>query len=110
MYKRVVNTVRILNLLFQSIYSLVFPIGVGALIAYLTTSYLSWPRVMWALFLTVGTMIGLYSMVKFILIATRQMENLRKAQEAEAEKKAADIERRERLIAELKKEEREENS
>ena len=110
MYKRFIDALKLLNLLFQAIYSLALPIGIGVLIAHLTTKYLSWHPVMWAIFPIIGTFIGLYSMVKFILISIRNIERLEKAQQEEKAARAAEAERRERLVAELKIKESEDKS
>ena len=80
MYKLFLNAFRLLNLLFQALYSLGFPIGVGALISFLLTKYTSAPKWIWAILLTLGTFAGLFSMVKFILSATEAMKRLEKEQ------------------------------
>lgn len=98
-----VSVLHSLNILFQSFYSLALPVGVGALASHLLTKYASFPKWIWAILLTVGVFIGLYSMVKYILSATKNLENLEKEKErtrAEAEEKA---ERQARLREDLNK-------
>lgn len=101
MYKRILSAFQLLNLLFQALYSLAFPIGVGALISFLLTKYASLPKWIFAIFLTLGTFIGLYSMVKYILSATEQMERVRKEQALSDEEKRKKAETQARLCAEL---------
>ena len=67
-----------LNILLQGIYTLALPIGLGALVSYLLTRFLNAPRWIWAIFLTAGALMGLYSMVKYILLATAALDRLEK--------------------------------
>ena len=89
MYKKFIGAFQLLNLLFQSLYSLAMPIGLGALAAYLLTKYASFPGFTWAILMVLGTMIGLCSMVKFILTASESLVRLERQRErTEAEKEA----------------------
>ena len=90
MYRKLMSALQMLNLLFQALYSLAFPIGVGALASYLLTKYASAPRCIWAVLILIGTFMGLYSMVKFLLSALSGLERLEKGREM------ADAERREK--------------
>ncbi len=88
MHNKLFRALSMLNLLFQAIYTLVLPIGIGALAAFLLTEYASAPSWIWAILLVLGTLMGLYSMIKYILTATAGMERLEKQQKAnEAEKR-----------------------
>ena len=90
-----------LNMLWQALYSMALPIGIGALASFLLTKYASAPGWIWAILLTLGTIVGLISMVKYLLSASAGLERLEKQQaEAEAEK-AAKEELHKRLDAEL---------
>lgn len=89
MYRKVVSAVYLLNIIFQAFYTLALPIGIGALTAFLLTEYASAPRWIWALLLIIGVFIGLFSMIKFILTATKNLERLEKDQaERSAEERA----------------------
>ena len=90
MYRKLMSALQILNLLFQALYSLAFPIGVGALASYLLTKYASAPGWIWAVLILIGTFMGLYSMVRFLLSALSGLERLEKGREM------ADAERREK--------------
>lgn len=98
MQGRLLNAFQLLNIVFQAIYSLLFPVGVGAVISYLLTEYADMDSWIWALLLTVGVLIGLVSMVKFILSATQNMDRLEKER---AERRAQAIEK-ERRQSELR--------
>lgn len=92
MYKRFVNALYVLNILFQSLYTLALPIGVGALVSYLLTEYTSCPKWIWAVLLMLGVFCGLFSMIKFLLTSIKNFELLEKQREmtkAEAEEKAS---------------------
>ena len=95
MHKKIISALELLNILFQSFYTLALPIGIGALISFLLTKFLSAPSYVWAIFLILGVFVGLYSMIKYILTATagidrrdrqtKQMEREQKEKEAKQE-------------------------
>jgi hypothetical protein len=101
MYKRFISAFQMLNILFQSLYSLALPIGFGALISFLLTKYLSAPRWIWAIFITLGVFSGLYSMVKFILTATSALEKLDHEREARDAAEKEKLERQKKWGDEL---------
>ena len=78
MYKKIVSSIYVLNILFQALYSLALPIGIGALAAFLLTKYVSAPKWIWAVLLLIGVFTGLFSMIKFILTATKNLDRLEK--------------------------------
>ena len=88
MYKKFISAMYVLNILFQALYTLALPIGIGVLASFLLTKYASAPKWIWALLLTMGVFIGLYSMIKFILTAMRNLERLEneQAEKARAER------------------------
>ena len=94
-----------LNLLGQAIYSLALPIALGALAAFLLTEYASAPSWIWAILMTLGALMGLYSMVKYILTATAGMDRMKKQQIADEEQKRDKEERQARLRDAAKKSE-----
>lgn len=88
-YRKFISAFQMLNILFQALYSLVLPIGIGALVSFLLTRYASAPKWIWVVLLVIGTFAGLYSMIKFILTATAGLERMEKQRnEADAEKRA----------------------
>ena len=105
MYKKFINALSMLNLLGQAIYSLALPIALGALAAFLLTEYASAPSWIWAILMTLGALIGLYSMVKYILTATAGMDRMKKQQIADEEQKRDKEERQARLRDAAKKSE-----
>lgn len=98
MYKKLFNTLSLLNLLFQGLYTLALPIGIGALVSYLLTEFCGLPSWIWAILLTLGTLTGLFSMVKFIITYSKGMERTRK----EIKKDSAAREDKERRQAALR--------
>ncbi|MBQ7327130.1 MAG: hypothetical protein IKJ25_05995 [Clostridia bacterium] len=105
MYKKFINALSMLNLLGQAIYSLALPIALGALAAFLLTEYASAPSWIWAILMTLGALMGLYSMVKYILTATAGMDRMKKQQIADEEQKRDKEERQARLRDAAKKSE-----
>ena len=85
MYRKFISAFQMLNILFQAIYTLALPIGLGALASYLLTRFASAPKWIWAVFMVLGTIMGFYSMIKYILTATAGIERLEKEREAREE-------------------------
>ena len=79
-YKRFVNALYVLNILWQALFNLLFPIGLGALGAFLLTKYTEVGGWIWAVLMVLGAFTGLFSMVKFILSAMAGLERLEKEQ------------------------------
>lgn len=78
MYRKLVSSLYVLNIVSQAIFTLALPIGLGALVAYLITRYAGAPSWVWALLIVFGALSGLYSMIKFILSAMAGLERLEK--------------------------------
>ena len=81
MYQRFVNSLYVLNIIFQAFFTLLFPVGLGALAAYLLTKHAGVDGWIWAVLLVFGVFCGLWSMIKFILSAMTGLERLEKEQE-----------------------------
>lgn len=109
MYKKFIAAFKLLNVLFQAIYSLVLPIGIGALISFLLTKYASWPKWIWAVLMLLGTFSGLYSMIKFILSATANIDRMEKQSLADSEAKKRKEEKQSELRMLAKEENQQEN-
>ena len=99
MYKKFISAFYLLNILFQALYSLALPIGIGALAAFLLTEFAFLPSSIWVIALLIGVFIGLYSMVKFILTAMNSLDRLEREQ---AERTAENL-AKEKRQAELRK-------
>ena len=80
MYRRFVNSLYVLNILFQAIFTLLTPVGLGALVAYILTEFADVGGWIWALLLVLGVLTGLYSMIKYILAAMDGLDRLEKEQ------------------------------
>ena len=78
MYRKLVSSLYVLNIVSQAIFTLAFPIGLGVLISYLLTQYASAHSWIWAMLVVFGALSGLYSMIKFILSAMAGLERLEK--------------------------------
>lgn len=80
MYRRFINAMYVLNILFQAIFDLLLPIGLGVLGAFLPTKYTEIGGWIWAVLPVLGAFTGLYSMIKFILSAMAGLQRLEKEQ------------------------------
>lgn len=76
MYKKAFTALNIFNIVLQGLFSLVFPIGLGVLFSWLGVTKWGAPGWLYAILIPVGALVGLMSMVKFILSATRGLERI----------------------------------
>ena len=76
MYRKLVSTLYVINIVSQAIFTLATPIAIGALASYLLVKYAACPPWIWAVLVTLGALTGLYSMVKFILSAMAGLDRL----------------------------------
>ena len=81
MNRKLIGAIYVLNIVFQSFFSLLMPIGLGLLISWLSVERLGAPGWIYAVLITLGTLSGLYSMVRFILAAAGGLDRLEKEQE-----------------------------
>lgn len=86
MYRKLVSSLYVLNIVSQAFFTLLFPIGLGALVSYLLTKYASAPSWIWAVLVVFGALSGLYSMIKFILSAMAGLERLEKEHDTKDKK------------------------
>ena len=75
-YKKIVNVMYVLNIVFQSFFNLALPMLLMAGGAWLLVRYVSAPEWIYAPFIVLGALTGFYSMVKFILSAMASLERL----------------------------------
>ena len=89
MYKRSFSAVYVVNVVFQSIFTLLFDTGVCVLIAYLLNSYAGVGRWIFVPFVLFGLALGIFSMVKLILSAMRSLERLEESHGDKSKKEDA---------------------
>ena len=91
MKRESIRAVHTLNIVFQSIFNLLWQMAFMVILAYLTIKYLEWPEWVYAPFILLGVLSGIWSMLKFILSASRSLEAIEKehaaAKKAEAKRK-----------------------
>lgn len=103
LYRKIVSATYVLNIVFQAFFTLVCPAGLCFLISWLLVRFASAPKWIYAPALIIGVMVGLISMVKFIISAMGALEKLEEQHKAmENEKPDLDA-RRDRLEEEMKK-------
>lgn len=78
--KRTYSAVYIINIVFQSIFTLLMYIGGSLLVSWLLVEKLSAPSLVYPIIILLGVMSGLVSMIRFILSAMRALDSLEKAQ------------------------------
>lgn len=87
-YGKFVSSVYVINVIIQSFFSLVFPMLCGFGAGWLLVERVGAPRFLYPILITLGALVGLYSMIKFILETMAAVENLEAQQkEKEARKK-----------------------
>ena len=96
MYKKIVGALYVLNILFQSLYTLALPIGVGALISFLLTKYASAPQWIWVVFILLGVFVGIYTMIKFVISASESYKRIERDNLAREKNKKEKEETKER--------------
>lgn len=80
MYRKLVNSLYILNIVFQAFFTLVFPIGIAIAVSWYLVEKKSFESWIYVVLIMPSVFIGLYSMIKFILSACRTLDNLEKEQ------------------------------
>lgn len=66
----------VINIVFQSIFTLLWQIGVAVLLSWILVSYAGAPTWIYAPLILLGVFTGLVSMVRFILAAMNALEHL----------------------------------
>jgi len=84
LYKKIVNSVYLINIIIQSFVSLLFPIAVAILVAWYLAEQRSVGKWIYVVLILFGVFIGLFSMVKFVLSAMSAFENLEREQAEKA--------------------------
>ena len=98
---RAFNISYLINIVLQSFWCLLFPIGVAFGIGWLMINKLSWPSWVMVPPLILATFMGLYSMCKFLISATDAMDRVEKQREAAKEEARRAYSERQKLKEEL---------
>ena len=75
------------NIVFQALFSLLFPVALGTGGAYLLVSYANVGEWIYAVLILVGFLMGMISMIRFILIASRAVTRLEEEENARKKRK-----------------------
>ena len=78
MYKNFVSTMYVLNIVFQAIFTLLITHALFFFINYLCVWKFEFPTWTYAISLTLGFIIGIISMIKFVISASEALERLEK--------------------------------
>ena len=76
----------IANVVFQSIFNLVFHIGVGLLLSWILVDKCGFPAWIYIAIIIITVISGLLSMIKFILSAMKALDNLEKSRKEKRRK------------------------
>ncbi|MBR2972545.1 MAG: hypothetical protein IKC61_06435 [Clostridia bacterium] len=82
------STFYVINIVFQSIFTLLWQIGVSVLLGWVFVSFVGAPEWIYVPLILLGVGSGLVSMVRFILTAMRSLERLE--EERRAKKRSKD--------------------
>ena len=87
-YQKILTPIYVFNIVFQAILSLVSPIAIMLLLAWLLVSKLSVGSWIYVVLIMLGVFAGLYSMVTFIIRACHALEAIEKQNKEKRRKKA----------------------
>ena len=87
MYKQTFNALYVVNIVMQSIFSLLFDTGIAVLVGWLLTTKVGLDKWIYIPLVLLGLGVGIYSMIKLILISMRNLEVLEKNQRREQKTK-----------------------
>ena len=77
-YKKLVSALYLLNIVAQSIVTLLIPAALMFLLSWLLTSKLSAPTWLYAVLIPIGVISGFISMIRFVIRAAEGVERLEK--------------------------------
>ena len=89
MYKKAISALHVVNIVSQSIFTLLWQIALGVGIGYVAVTYWSAPGWIYVPLILVGVFTGLVSMVRFLLAAMKSLDRLEAQHESDAKKQAA---------------------
>lgn len=81
MYRKFISAMYAVNIVAQSIFSLVTPAALTFAVAWLLVKKVGAPEWIYAVFITFGVIVGLVSMVRFAITASENLERLEKQRE-----------------------------
>lgn len=87
-YQKILTPIYVFNIVFQAILSLVSPIAIMLLLAWLLVTKLSVGTWIYVVLIMLGVFSGLYSMVVFVIRACRALEAIEKQNKDKRRKKA----------------------
>ena len=76
MYKKLVSALYLLNIVAQSIVTLLIPAALMFLLSWILTSKLSAPTWLYAVLIPIGVISGFISMIRFVIRAAEGVERL----------------------------------
>ena len=76
MHNKLFSFLYAINIVSQAIFSLLVPVGLMILAAWLMVDRVGAPKFVYAIAIALGFLIGLYSMVRFVITATANLERL----------------------------------
>lgn len=88
MYKKLVGAMYVLNIVFQSFFTLLTPVALCFFLSWLLVSYASAPKWIYAPLLVLGVLSGFYSMIRFVLTAMAGFERLESEQNGKSRSSA----------------------
>jgi hypothetical protein len=77
-YKKLVSALYMMNIVAQSIVTLLIPAGLMFLLSWLLVSKCSMPTWLYAVLIPIGVISGFVSMIKFVIRAGESVERLEK--------------------------------
>ena len=77
-YYELVSSLYVLNIIAQSVFSLLVPIGLAVLLSWILTANADAPGWIYAILVPLGAIIGIISMIKFAISASESLERLEK--------------------------------
>ena len=89
MYKKAISALHVVNIVSQSIFTLLWQIALGVAIGYVAVTYWSAPPWIYIPLILAGVFTGLVSMVRFLLAAMKNLDSLEAQHASDAKKRAA---------------------
>ncbi len=86
MYKKAISALHVVNIVSQSIFTLLWQIALGVGIGYLAVTYWSAPGWIYVPLILAGVFTGLVSMVRFLLAAMKGLDRLEAQHASDAKK------------------------
>jgi uncharacterized membrane protein YcjF (UPF0283 family) len=98
MYKKWISATYAVNIILQSFLSLLMPVGFALLVSFLATDRWGAPGWIYAPLVSVATILGFISMIRFILTSMRALERLEEEQRLRAKEKESQAEKNKQRI------------